>query len=82
MKEHRVAIVHPWPNFDAVPCLYGAAVLLSSHGYLVDIFTSVSPEFTTPIFDDERINLRLSRPDAFSATWPDAIIPFVHGYQD
>lgn len=64
MKK-RVAIVHPWPNLGAVPCLYGAAVLLSKHGYLVDIFTSVSHEFAKPIFDDNRINLRLSRPDAF-----------------
>jgi glycosyltransferase involved in cell wall biosynthesis len=64
MKDHRVAIIHPWPNFDTVPSLYGAAILLSEDGYLVDIFTSVSPKFATPIFDGGRINLRLSRPIA------------------
>src|SRR2546422_11618194 len=65
IKEQPVAIVHPWPNFDAVPSLYGAAELLSGRGYLVDIFTSVSPEFATPVFHDGRINLRISRSDGF-----------------
>jgi glycosyltransferase involved in cell wall biosynthesis len=61
----RVAIVHPWPNLGAVPSLYGAAVLLSKHGYLVDIFTSVSSKFATPTFNDDRITLRFSSPIAF-----------------
>jgi hypothetical protein len=42
MKEQRIAIVFPNTSFDTVPSLYGAAVLLSKHGYLVDIFTSGS----------------------------------------
>jgi glycosyltransferase involved in cell wall biosynthesis len=65
MKEQRVAIVYPYASLDSVPSLHNAAVLLSEHGYLMDIFTSGSPEFAAPIFNDGRINLRLPRSDAF-----------------
>lgn len=65
MKKGRVAIVYPWPNLDTVPSLCNAALLLSQHGYLVDIFTYVSPEFKTPIFDAHEINVRVSRSDTF-----------------
>jgi glycosyltransferase involved in cell wall biosynthesis len=38
MKRH-VGIVHPWANFDSIPSLYNAALLLARHGYHVDAFT-------------------------------------------
>jgi glycosyltransferase involved in cell wall biosynthesis len=70
MKEHRVAIVYPNVGFDTIPSLYGAAVLLSKHGYLVDIFTSGSAEFATAVFDNGRVNLRLPRSDVFFNAFP------------
>lgn len=63
MKRGRVAIVYPWPNLDTVPSLCNAVSLLSEHGYLVDIFTVLSPDFKVPAFDSSGIYLRVPRLD-------------------
>jgi len=65
MKEQRVAIVYPDASLDTVPSLHAAALLLSEHGYLVDVFTFESAHYATPVFDNGRVNLRLPRSDAF-----------------
>ena len=64
-KGQLVAIVYPGTRLDSIPSLYNAAVLLSEHGYLLDIFTFESPEFARPVFNDDRVNLRVSRSDTF-----------------
>ena len=65
MKNGRVAIVYPWPNFDTVPSLCNAALLLSQRGYMVDVFTHVSHDYEVPYFDGNGINLRVSRSETF-----------------
>jgi len=60
----RIAIVYPCPYLDTVPSLCNTALLLSQQGYFVDIFTHASPEFKTPIFDNERIAIKVLRSHA------------------
>lgn len=55
--KQRVAIVHPFPYLDSIPSLCNAALLLSQHGFGVDIFTQTNPYFEKPSFEDDRIQL-------------------------
>jgi hypothetical protein len=52
MKRH-VGIVHPWANFDSIPSLYNAALLLARHGYRVDAFTLSDRLHLPPSFSQD-----------------------------
>ena len=50
----RIGIVHPWGNFDSIPSLINTAILLSRHGYKVDVFTLSDDLHVPPSFPDEK----------------------------
>lgn len=82
MRRDRVAIVYPSSNLDTVPSLCNAAILLSQHGYMVDFFTYVSPEFMAPSFDGfSGINLRVSHQQSYINESPQGITSLLRAGQ-
>ena len=55
--KQRVALVYPFPYLDTVPSLCNAALLLSRHGFGVDIFTLTNPYYERLSFEDARIQV-------------------------
>jgi glycosyltransferase involved in cell wall biosynthesis len=46
----RIGIIHPWANFDSIPSLVNAALLLAGAGYHVDVFTLSDRLYVPPTF--------------------------------
>lgn len=56
MITKRIAIFYPFDNFDTVPTLCNAIILLKKSGYFIDIFSECTTDYLSPDLDSDNIN--------------------------